>query len=682
LGKNCSPTTSATSEVVPVVHICFTESFSFDNQPVSLGMENDSLENSKIGQQEGWDEEEEYNEDDDEDIDMEAQEIARRLGAQLWADISRANAERNAASAAASASKAVSASPSTSIIPTVASPATLTSIHASQNWKKTESIISTMKTILTLVEKDSQAKVALLSAVIPQGPSVLDILYQCTSSRNVPEGIAGPLSQVVLSLVKSEALFGNLKQSNAPAIQLDIGKRKREVFDEGNSINFPSKRPYVPDGDLHHQVVEAVRTINQALGALPLQALDPTLVAPVRLQLHKVFLFAVTSAPVAGPNMHALQEIGGLIQVIGVLSGIQIGHTATEANAPSDIPSIYHLNPGQPDPYVATDIGTAVYPCLLSGCGKTFSRLYSLRAHQRSHSSHRPHRCSLCPASFARNHDLKRHIKLHDRKAWKCQGCQKVFSRRDAIKRHKDGIKKSGMRSGTCVLAEVVEVQLEGAETEAAVREERRAKLWNVIAVNEVAGVATTSGSHKSSGTVDDGAISPDTIVGIQVSVLSLHGLLQTLVGNALGNPLRDPSFMEIDSLDGQATLASVIARVQSQNLQARPSIFEPQESTDQPSLMIQTPDELAPDEISSESRIIQNPPSHPPLSMYGLSEDQTRLLELAIANAASAAQAQAEAEAALEEQEEQENDFDEDPEDSDMEQDKPEGSQPVPVAE
>ncbi|EIN03445.1 hypothetical protein PUNSTDRAFT_139554 [Punctularia strigosozonata HHB-11173 SS5] len=46
---------------------------------------------------------------------------------------------------------------------------------------------------------------------------------------------------------------------------------------------------------------------------------------------------------------------------------------------------------------------------------------------------------------------------------------------------------------------------------------------------------------------------------------------------------------------------------------------------------------------------------SSAPLSSYGLSEEQTRLLEAAIAQAASAAQAQAEAEA-LEEEEDEEN--------------------------
>ncbi|KAJ3496900.1 hypothetical protein NLJ89_g10421 [Agrocybe chaxingu] len=48
--------------------------------------------------EEEWDEEEaEYEEDDgDDDIDMEAAEIARRLGAELWAEYQQSNAERSA----------------------------------------------------------------------------------------------------------------------------------------------------------------------------------------------------------------------------------------------------------------------------------------------------------------------------------------------------------------------------------------------------------------------------------------------------------------------------------------------------------------------------------------------------------------------------------------------------------
>ncbi|CAG8450831.1 13531_t:CDS:2 [Ambispora gerdemannii] len=40
--------------------------------------------------------------------------------------------------------------------------------------------------------------------------------------------------------------------------------------------------------------------------------------------------------------------------------------------------------------------------------------------------------------AFSRNHDLKRHMKIHlNAKPFKCLGCSKLFSRLDAIKRHK-----------------------------------------------------------------------------------------------------------------------------------------------------------------------------------------------------------------------------------------------------
>lgn len=620
---------------------------------------------SRTGEEDWNDEECEEDDDDDEDIDKEAQEIARRLGEQLWADITKVNAERNAAAASQGASslQAPTCAPSTTTIQE--------SVFATANQirRKEDEAFTTMKAILALVEKDEHAKNLMYSTAVSNGFNVLELLYQCTSSGNIDKGFARPLSQAIILLAKSDDLFGILRQSNAPAIQLDIGKRKREAFDEGNSAHaHPPKRPYVQESDLHRQVVEAVHIISQALGASPSQVIDPSLVSSIRLQLHQVFLFAVTSAAVAGPNIHALQEIGGLIQVIGVLSGIQIGHSPSETNAPgpSSLPdhSLGH-----------TDIGTAVYPCLFGGCGLTFARLYSLRAHQRSHASHRPHRCTYCPASFARNHDLKRHIKLHDRKAWKCQGCHKVFSRRDAIKRHKNGIKNRGASSDVCLTAEILEVQLEGAEAETAIREERRAKVWNDIAVNEATGVGVASSGHNECRTVDDGAINPAMVMRIQTSILGLHGLLQTLVGNALGNPVGQSLPME--SLAGQTTLASVIARAQSQN-SADLASFPPQE----PPMMVDASDGPA-ETLLSESQAGETPQGHqiPSLSMYGLSDEQTRLLEIAIANAASAAQAQAEAEAAFEEEDEAANDGDEeDEDDSEMEQDKPQESQALPV--
>ncbi|GHJ89072.1 hypothetical protein NliqN6_5474 [Naganishia liquefaciens] len=49
----------------------------------------------------------------------------------------------------------------------------------------------------------------------------------------------------------------------------------------------------------------------------------------------------------------------------------------------------------------------------------------------------RPHKCDQCTQSFNRNHDLKRHKRIHlDVKPFACNACQKQFSRRDALKRH------------------------------------------------------------------------------------------------------------------------------------------------------------------------------------------------------------------------------------------------------
>ncbi|KAI8647437.1 hypothetical protein BD408DRAFT_408555 [Parasitella parasitica] len=45
--------------------------------------------------------------------------------------------------------------------------------------------------------------------------------------------------------------------------------------------------------------------------------------------------------------------------------------------------------------------------------------------------------CSVCPRSFARKHDLQRHIRVHTgAKPYSCLNCTKAFARTDALKRH------------------------------------------------------------------------------------------------------------------------------------------------------------------------------------------------------------------------------------------------------
>ncbi|KAG6866228.1 hypothetical protein C0991_007253 [Blastosporella zonata] len=636
-------------------------------QPEPLGQFQVNGKDEEEWDDEDFDDNEDFDDEDgDDDIDAEAEEIARRLGEELWADLSKA------AAGEVPAADTTSFNIVAPVQPQPAPPAE-PAVTAS---RKGEAAVITINAILAVVENDPPARLALASAVLPNtdGDNVLDVLKRLAQSGSVSKAIAVSLGPVLVALARSDTLFGNLRHSNAPSIQLDKGKRKREEADEGQNPHDPRafKRPYVPESDLQPQINEAVRIITQALQSSPSRPLDPTLVSSIRLQLHQVFLFAVTSSAGGGQDMHALQEISGLIQVIGVLSGIQIGQPPEAHTQPTHFPP-NPAYPWLPPPLTpsATDIGTAVYPCLIAGCKKTFSRLYSLRAHQRVHAIHRPYRCNLCPASFARNHDLKRHIKLHDRKAWKCGGCDKVFSRRDAIKRHKTGSKTRGPRSEACLAAEVLEVELDEDEGEDSMREERRAKLWNGITTSQADAAAaaqmqsqTPHGYHDFPH-IEEGEVQPLTISAVQQTVLSLHGLLQAHVGGALGTPAGPSLSPQMDPAAGQATLASVIARAQLQNMPPRTT------TTDAVSISNNTGGAINLNVDSSlrngtDPGMNAVPASHiegpvnpiPSLTMYGLSDEQTKLLEEAITSAASAAQAQAEAEAALEE-EEDDDDFD-----------------------
>ena len=52
-----------------------------------------------------------------------------------------------------------------------------------------------------------------------------------------------------------------------------------------------------------------------------------------------------------------------------------------------------------------------------------------------THPNDKPCKCDQCPTSFNRNHDLKRHKRIHMTvKPFPCEDCEKRFSRKDALK--------------------------------------------------------------------------------------------------------------------------------------------------------------------------------------------------------------------------------------------------------
>ncbi|KAJ3413430.1 Metallothionein expression activator [Chytridiales sp. JEL 0842] len=81
---------------------------------------------------------------------------------------------------------------------------------------------------------------------------------------------------------------------------------------------------------------------------------------------------------------------------------------------------------------------SATLQCEHPGCGKTFQKVFNLRAHMKIHALEKVFTCTLCESSFRRSHDLRRHLKsLHTGvRAYPCFTCPKSFSRLDALKRH------------------------------------------------------------------------------------------------------------------------------------------------------------------------------------------------------------------------------------------------------
>ena len=68
-----------------------------------------------------------------------------------------------------------------------------------------------------------------------------------------------------------------------------------------------------------------------------------------------------------------------------------------------------------------------------SGIAAQMPHMYN--AQQQSPHNDRPFKCDQCPQSFNRNHDLKRHKRIHLAvKPFPCGHCDKSFSRKDALK--------------------------------------------------------------------------------------------------------------------------------------------------------------------------------------------------------------------------------------------------------
>ncbi|KAI8615134.1 hypothetical protein BC830DRAFT_1064758 [Chytriomyces sp. MP71] len=67
-----------------------------------------------------------------------------------------------------------------------------------------------------------------------------------------------------------------------------------------------------------------------------------------------------------------------------------------------------------------------------------FKKVSLLKAHNKTHVVLRPFECDICRNTFARNHDLKRHVRsVHNsRRPHACRRCKAAFVRSADLERH------------------------------------------------------------------------------------------------------------------------------------------------------------------------------------------------------------------------------------------------------
>ncbi|KAI1352622.1 hypothetical protein F5Y01DRAFT_313568 [Xylaria sp. FL0043] len=145
-------------------------------------------------------------------------------------------------------------------------------------------------------------------------------------------------------------------------------------------------------------------------------------------------------------------------------SPTQLSPTTTTGASTRAIPALSSQHMGALPPYgnrhypYSTNVA-GLGPMVLSNMGNPGGQMHLMGAtnplnayHQTGHGlphhgiysgtpnsqQDRPYRCDVCPQSFNRNHDLKRHKRIHLAvKPYPCEYCDKAFSRKDALKRHR-----------------------------------------------------------------------------------------------------------------------------------------------------------------------------------------------------------------------------------------------------
>ncbi|KAI0019128.1 hypothetical protein F4780DRAFT_469299 [Xylariomycetidae sp. FL0641] len=152
-------------------------------------------------------------------------------------------------------------------------------------------------------------------------------------------------------------------------------------------------------------------------------------------------------APPSHTQPSSTTTTGPMSRPIPALASQQQSHMSLSPAYTSSRPGFgyQHLPPGLAPGPVLSNMANPGGPPLLMNSLSHQVHAYSghhMGPHQAvyppgANQQDRPYKCDQCPTAFSRNHDLKRHKRIHmEVKPYPCTNCEKAFSRKDALKRH------------------------------------------------------------------------------------------------------------------------------------------------------------------------------------------------------------------------------------------------------
>ncbi|KAL5114829.1 hypothetical protein ACEQ8H_007258 [Pleosporales sp. CAS-2024a] len=164
---------------------------------------------------------------------------------------------------------------------------------------------------------------------------------------------------------------------------------------------------------------------------------------------HSTFPYSTGPSPTLSQQQSPISAGGSMSRMSPAVSQ---GHMSSIPSNPQHSPYPYQRPPSayQPGPApVFSNVQNpngqlslvGVHPGMMqgfnSGHAAAMPHFIGHPPHQQPSANDRPFKCDQCPQSFNRNHDLKRHKRIHLAvKPFPCSHCDKSFSRKDALKRH------------------------------------------------------------------------------------------------------------------------------------------------------------------------------------------------------------------------------------------------------